>query len=163
MRLISRMVLIAMVVGTATSVAATGRITILLLASGTACWSVVSLVQLCTGVLLVRGATVPLRRGLERYFGAHGPWSLWLLAIAGMVLLLPDPGGWIVPLALTFVVPLVFTFRRLDALCRLELGFSAAVARRRTLLHQGVTLLCLLAYGEYAGRFFPRFIDTVGW
>jgi hypothetical protein len=161
MRLVSRLVLVALVIGTATSVAATGRITLLLLASGAACWSVVPLVQLCTGALLVRGSAVPTGQALEQYFETHRPWSLWLLAVAGMVLLLPNPGSWIALMALTFVVPLALTFRRLNALCRFELGFSAVVARRRTLLHQAVTITCLLAYGEYAGRLLPRFIDTV--
>jgi hypothetical protein len=155
------MALVALVLGTATSVAATGRITVGLLASGTVCWSAVPLLQLCTGVLLVRGARLPPTSGLERYFQTHRPWSLWLLGFAGMVLLLPDPGRWLVPMASTFVVPLVLTFRRLAALCRVEFGFSAAVARRRTLVHQVVTVACLAAYGEYAGRLLPRFIDTV--
>ena len=156
------MALVALVIGTATSVAATGRITVLLLASGAVCWSVVPLVQLCTGVLLVRGCRVPLPQALNRYFQTHRAWSLWLLAVALILLLLPNPGGWIIPLAATFVVPMALTVRRLTALCRLELGFSAAVARRRTLLHQSVTVASLLAYGEYAARLMPRLIDSAG-
>jgi hypothetical protein len=161
MRLVSRMVLVAIIVGTATSVAATGRITVLLLLSGAVCWSVVPLVQLCTGVMLVRGSGLSTGWALERYFQTHAPWSLWLLGVAGMLVLLPNPVMWIVPLATTFVFPLALTVRKLYALCRGELGFSAAVAWRRTLFHQAVTVLCLVAYGEYAGRFFPRLIDTV--
>ena len=159
MRLASRMVLVAVILGTATSVASTGRITVMLLLSGAACWSVVPLIQLCTGVLLVRGSSRSIGRALERYFQTHAPWSLWLLGVAGMLVLLPNPVLWIVPLTATFVFPLALTVRKLYALCRGELGFSAAVARRRTLLHQAVTVGCLAAYGEYAGRLLVRFMD----
>lgn len=160
MRLVSRMVLVAIVVGAATSVASTGRITVLLLLSGVACWSVVPLVQLGTGLLLVRGSRVSMLRALERYFQTHAAWSLWLLGVAGIVVLLPNPVEWIVPLALTFIFPLALTVRQLYTFCRGELGFSTAVARRRTLVHQAATVGCLAAYLEYAGRLLVRFIDN---
>jgi len=162
MRLVSGMALVALVIGTATSAAATGRISLGLLASGTVSWSVVPLAQLFTGVLLVRGSRLPLADALARYFETHRPWSLWLLTVAGLLLVSTNPGAWVEPLALTFVVPMALTFRRLNVLCRTQLGFDAAKARRRTILHQAVTISGLVVYGEYAGGLLPRFIDTVG-
>jgi hypothetical protein len=153
------MALIALVIGAATSIAATGRITFMLLASGTACWSFVPLVQLFTGVLLVHGSSLPRARALELYFQTHRPWSLWLLGFAALVLVLPNPGGWILFLAATFIIPMLLTHRRLKAVCRTELGFSPAIARRRLMVYQAVTAASLVAYGEYASRLLPRFID----
>ena len=158
MRLVARMALIALVIGTATSTVATGRVSVSLLASTTVCWSLVPVIQLFTGLLLVRGSSLPQARALDLYFGTHRPWSLWLLGFALLILVLPNPGGWVLTLAATAVVPIALTARRLTSLCRLELGFSAASARRRALLHQAVTGACCLAYGEYAGRLLPRFI-----
>ena len=116
------------------------------------------MIQLFTGMLLVRGSSLPRAHALDLYFGTHRPWSLWLLAFALLILVLPNPGGWVLTLAATAVVPIALTARRLTSLCRVELGFSAASARRRALLHQAVTLGSCLAYGEYAGRLLPRFI-----
>ena len=143
------MLLIAIVVGAATAAGATGRITWSLLVSGTLVWSFVPVVQLLTGLLLVRGAKIGRRRALESYFSTHRAWSLWLLAVAATLLLLPNPTVSILYVAATFLIPAIVNVRLLLACCRRDLGFSPPVARRRVLIHQLVTAMVLLAYGAY--------------
>ena len=150
------MLLIAIVVGASTAAGATGRITWSLLASGTLVWSFVPVVQLLTGLMLVRGATIDRRRALESYFSTHRPWSLWLLAVAATLLILPNPGVSILYLAATFVIPAVLNIRLLLACCRRDLGLSPSVARSRVLVHQLVTAVVLVVYGAYAIAFVDR-------
>ena len=149
------MLLVAIVVGAATAAGATGRITWSLLVSGTLVWSVVPIVQLLTGLLLVRGTAVSRRRALERYFSAHRPWSLWLLAAAASLLVVPNPVS-ILYIAATFVIPAVLNIRLLLACCRDDLGLSPSVARNRVLVHQLVTAVVLVVYGAYAIAFIDR-------
>ena len=157
------MALIALVIGSAMAVAATGRLTLSLAASTTLVWSWVPLVQLLTGLLLVRGADIGVARALEGYFQTHRPWSLWLLACAVAIALLPNPGGALLLLAATFVVPLVVTVRMLKVFCRRELGLGAAQTRRRVALHQAVTWTVVLVYGGYAIALIPRVSGRLGW
>lgn len=150
------MLLVAIVVGAATAAGATGRITWSLLVSGTLVWSVVPIVQLFTGLLLVRGTKVSRRRALESYFSAHQPWSLWLLGVAAALLAVPNQGGSILYLAATFVIPAVVNIRLLLACCRRDLGLSRSAARSRVLVHQLVTAVVLVVYGAYAIAFIDR-------
>jgi hypothetical protein len=155
------MALIALVVGITTSVAATGRTTLTLVASGAVCWSFVPVVQLFTGVLFVRGARIPRAQALERYFELHRPWSLWLLGCALFLLLLPSQGDWILPIAASGFVPLILTIRALVRTGQSHLGFTAAIARRRAIVHQLATWAVGLAYAEYAGRVLSRFLEAL--
>ena len=150
------MLLVAIVVGAATAAGATGRITWSLLVSGTLVWSFVPIVQLLTGLLMVRGTNVSRRRALDSYFSAHRPWSLWLLGVAAVLLVAPNPGVSVLYVAATFVVPAVVNIRLLLACCRRDLGFSPSVARSRVLVHQLVTALVLAVYGAYAIAFIAR-------
>ena len=161
MRLAARLALIALIIGTATSAAATGRITLSLLASQTISWSFVVAVQLLTGLLLVRSATTPRIRALELYFDTHHFWSLWLLLFALLVLLLPNPGGSMFLLLATGAIPMALTARALISLARTHLGFTTAMARRRVLVHHAVTVALALIYGEYAGGILRRLVDIV--
>ena len=156
------MVLIATVVGTATAVAATGRITLSLALSGALMWSAVAAVQLLTGVLLVRGAPIRINGALERYLRTHRAWSIWLLVCAAALILAPNPLSVVLYVAATFVIPAALTVWMLVAFCRRELGFSRRTAIQRVLLHQVVTAFVLLAYGNYAGALIGRVLGRVG-
>ncbi|HXG55070.1 MAG TPA: hypothetical protein VNJ03_06790 [Vicinamibacterales bacterium] len=159
MHLVSRMALIALVIGASTAVVGTGRLTWSLVVSGTLLWSVVPLLQLLSGVLLIRRAD---RQALDGYFSTHRSWSMWLLAGAAAVLVLPDPGGALMFLAATAVVPIILTARALAAFCRDSLGLSRASARRRVGLHQVVTYAVVLAYADFAVALMPRILALVG-
>jgi hypothetical protein len=160
-KIAARMGLIALVIGTATAVAATGRLTLSLVVSGTLVWSFVPVFQLFTGLLLVTGANIGAARALEGYFRTHRAWSLWLLTCA-VVTLLPAHSVWLVMvLAGSFLVPLVLTARALLAFCREDLGFSPDVSRRRVTLHQGATYVGVLLYLNFAVGLGPRLLKML--
>ena len=155
------MLLTAMVIGTATAVAGTGRVTLSLVASGTFVWAFVPVLQLLTGLLLVRGTPIGTMRGLEGYFARHHSWSLWLLTVAAAVLLLPHWTYSSLAILASSLVPAYIGARRLAAFCRDDLGFSAATSRRRLLLHQSLTYLFLLLYVDYATELAERVLWSV--
>ena len=156
MRVASRMFLIAIVIGTTTAIASTGRLTLSLLVSGTLCWSFVPILQLMTGLILVRGARVPRGRALELYFDTHRPWSLWLVSAAMLILLLADPGGWLIPILATATAPAMISGRAVFVLLTRSLGFSVSQARHRAALHYAITLAIVLIYAEYASALLRR-------
>lgn len=155
------MVLIALVIATAASVAATGRLTLPLLLSGIACWSFVPGLHLLTGLLLLRGSGVERLPAIERYFATHRYWSLWLLAASAALLLLPNPGGALTYVIATALVPAILTVRALTRFAREVLGYTPPRARRRVGLHQAVTLLLLVIYVDLSVALWPRIVGTL--
>ena len=78
---VSRPLLTALVMGTASAFAATGHVTLGLVASGLVCWSFVPLLQIATAVAIMGprlSRPVPLARRLELWFMGHAPWTLWI-------------------------------------------------------------------------------------
>lgn len=159
MHLLSRMALIALVIGASTAVVGTGRLSPSLVVSGTLLGSVVPVLQVLSGLLLIRRADW---RTLDGYFSTHRSWSMWLLTFAVAVLLLPDPGGAVVYLAATAAVPMILTAKALAAFCRDSLGLGRTAARRRVALHQVVTYAAVLAYTDFAVALMPRILAMVG-
>lgn len=158
--LLARMALTPVVIGTAASVMGTGRVTMSLVASTALCWSFVPVLQLLTGLLLVRGAAAK-GSALARYFATDRYWSSWMLALAAVVLLMPNPGGVVLYLLGTAVVPLLLTARALVWLRRDLSGDSRAAARTIVVLHQTITILLILAYAMWAGALWPRIVRTL--
>ena len=156
------MLLIAVVIGSTTAIAATGRVTLLLVLSGTLVWSVVPIVQLFTGLLLVRGTGSGLASALDGYFRTHRAWSLWLVVCATAIILLPNPISKVLLVGATFVVPAVVTVVLLLRYCRRELGLNRPAAVRRVLLHQTVTAAVILAYAKYASALLIQIAGRVG-
>ncbi|MEO6213494.1 MAG: hypothetical protein ABIP65_07680 [Vicinamibacterales bacterium] len=157
-----RMALVTMVLATSMSVAATGRVTVALLVSGVLCWSFIPALQLASGLLFLRGSRVDRGRALDGYFATHRFWSLWLLAMASFVLLLPQPGRSTLPLALTGVVPAALTIRGLMRFSRDALGDSSATAWRRVARHQAATFIVLVIYVELSVALWPRILGVFG-
>jgi hypothetical protein len=155
------MIFIAIIIGTTTAIASTGRLTLSLLVSGTVCWSFVPVLQLMTGLILVRGGRVSRAKALALYFDTHRPWSLWLISAAMLLLLLADPGGWLIPILATAIAPAIVSGRAVTALLTQKLGFSVPQARRRAALHYTLTLAIVLIYAEYAGALIRRFVGSV--
>ena len=154
-KLLGRMALVALVIGTSVTVSATERVTAGLVLAGILGWSFVPALQLLTGLLLVRGARPPVRL-LDRYFAMHWPWSLWILSAQATLLMVPivrSAGWWV---AITTVVPILWTVRLLFAFCRRELGLERLHAWRRVLVHQTATYLLVLAYVTFAVALWPR-------
>ena len=160
MILVARMALVALVIGTSVSVAATERVTFSLVAGGFIGWAFVPVLQLLTGLLLVQGRPGKRIFQLERYFATHWPWSLWILVFNGAVLLLPTrvTGLW---LTATAVVPMLWTMWLLGEFCRQDLALDPRHARRRVLLHQAVTYLLVFGYVSLAVALWPRIVGLV--
>ena len=152
------MVLIAAVIGTSVTVTATERVDAWLVLAGLLGWSFVPLLQLVTGLVLVRGSRVPLAGALEQYFATHWPWSLAILAAHAALLMIPWFRGhafWLLGLA----VPAAFlTIRLLRAFCGGTLRMPPRQARRRVAEHQLLTLLIMLLYVQLATALWPRIL-----
>jgi hypothetical protein len=141
-------------------VAATERVTASRVVSGARGWSVVPLLQLLTGLILIRGAREERLRQLERYFALHWPWSLWILADHAALLLLPTRalGTW---LALTGIVPMAVTARLLLQFTRTHVTRDHRAAIRRVVLHQALTYSIFLAYAAVAVALWTRVLKVI--
>ena len=153
------MALVALVIGTSVAAAATERLTLGLVLISTLAWAFVPVIQLGTGLWLVRAAPVGHRRPvLERYFDTHSFWSLWILAVHAIFLMWPAARGQallFLPLAL---VPAALTARALVRLCGEALDLPASTARRRVAVHQALTYLVVAAYASWASAYLPRVV-----
>jgi hypothetical protein len=154
----SHVALIAIVMGTATAVAGAGRLDASLVASTTLVWSFVPLIQLLTGIVIVTGRTTSKALALERYLMTHRAWSLWMLALAASVLLVPNGALAVSRLALTFVVPLAVTALALMRLRRELYGDARGAAWLRVAVHQGLTLGIIAIYVHWATALSPRLV-----
>ena len=157
MRLLGHMALVALIIGTSVSAAATERVTIAQVLTSTVAWAFVPVIQLATGVWLVRHAGAGRRVGaLERYFATHRPWSIFILSVHGVLL------GWtpsrayalfFLPLA---AIPIAMTVTALNRICRDTLGMPPAGARRAVGIHQAMTYIVVAAYAAWASAYLPR-------
>jgi len=159
---LARMALSTLVLATAMSIAATGRLTIALLLSGLACWWFLPALQLVTGLVMIRGGGVERGSALTGYFATHRPWSLWLLVMSAAVVLLPNPGAATYPLALTSVVPAALTIRELLRFSREQLGDTRRRAWQRVAVHQAMTFVVLIAYMDLSVALWPRILAVLG-
>jgi hypothetical protein len=155
-----RVAIPAIVAGIATAIMATDRITWSLALSGTACWILLSIVQLLTAATLVlpHPRRVNLPRAVDLFFLGHGAWSLWLLASAALVFVSPIavPAYLIV---FSAVVPLLLTAILTFAYCRRVLGLGRRPAAVRTLVHQSLTAVFILLYVGWAVQLWPRILS----
>jgi hypothetical protein len=161
--IIGYMALTALVIGTAAGVLGTGRVTIPLVLSTTWVWSWVPVVQLMTGLLVAGGRGATRRVALARYFATGRYWSTWILCIAVILLLLPDPQLWMWRdyLLLTFLLPATLTARSLRRMRRELFGDSPAAARWRVAAHQLITYSIVVLYIAWAVALWPR-LATAG-
>jgi len=153
---------VALVLATAMSIAATGRLTIALLFWGFLCFSFVPLLQFGTGLLMIQGSRFDSRRALDGYFATYRPWSLWMLVMAAIVILLPNPGAFTYTLAITALVPAVMTIRSLLRFSRVTLGDSSGRAWWRVARHQAATFVVLLVYLDLSVALWPRLLAVLG-
>ena len=160
-RIASRILLIALVVGTSSAVAATERVTAALVLAGALGWSFVPGLQLLTGLLLVGATRRDRLTALERYFDMHWPWSLWILGASMALLMLPVTRTFGVWIAMTAAVPLIWTVGLLIGYCRDVLQMPPAQARRRVALHQIATYAIMLAYINAAVALWPRIVGLL--
>jgi|SRR5688572_22100775 len=161
MSVVGQMALTAVVIGTATAVLGTGRVTVPLIAGTTFIWIWIPLVQLLTGLLFVRDARVPLVEALTRYFETGRYWSCWLLLFTVVLLLGPRPFAIFDCAVATAVIPVLLTTRALMRVARDVCGATDRSARRRVLLHQAITHTVLVCYFGWAVALGPRIVALV--
>jgi hypothetical protein len=157
-KVVGRMALVALVIGTSVTVSATERVTLPLVVAGTIGWSFVPLLQLLTGLVLIRGADRERTKSLDRYFTTHWPWSLWILAVHAVFLMTPAARSIGLGLAVTAAVPIIWTVKLLLGFCRSELGMDRGQSRRRVALHQALTYLLVVGYVSFAVALWPRIV-----
>ena len=160
MTLIRQMILTAFVLGTATAVLGTGRVTIPLIVSTTVVWTWVPIVQLLTGLMLVRGAA-DRSSALASYFSTGRYWSLWILTFAAVMLLTPAVWSVFFSAIATCIVPILLTARSLIAWRQQVFGDTRAAAKRRVLLHQAITHTVIVLYVTWAIALWPRLMPVV--
>jgi hypothetical protein len=142
LRALSGPALVAAVLGAALSVMCTGIITPRLWLGTAMCWIFVPALQALTALVFLRTRRLPLPAFLDVLFRTHRPWTLWYIAVAGLLLLWPQvPPFWF---EVTALVPLVLTFRLLVALCVDVLGVDRQAAIRRVAAHQVATVLLIV-------------------
>jgi hypothetical protein len=156
------MVLVALVIGASVSAAATERVTLSLILTSTLAWSFVPLLQLATGLWLVRSAGAGRRvRALERYFETHRPWSLFVLAFHALLLGWPPSRGYAPFLAPLAIIPAGVTMLSLMRMCREVLGMTPRRATLAVMVHQAMTYLLVGLYAGWASAYFPRIVGVL--
>ena len=157
---VRRPLTVALVLGLATAMSATGRVTPALLLSTTACWSFVVVIQAAIALTLVASParrTVGLARAIDLYFAGHAPWSLWMLAVAAWA---PSPiGRPVTPVLIAAAVPLVLTPRILSAYFREVLEMDPRDAVARAAAQQTMTWVTLVVLFGTAVALTPRVLQ----
>ena len=150
--------LIAAIAGTATAVAATGRVTWRLAVSGAICCSFVALLQVAIALLVISPSAPRPRwlRATDLFFRAHAAWSLWLIGVAAVVA--AAAAGTRVMLY-TACVPLAWTAVMVYAFFRHVLELPPRRAAMRTAIHQALTLLAIVLYVGWAMQLWPRILS----
>ncbi|HEX6739114.1 MAG TPA: hypothetical protein VF310_12620 [Vicinamibacteria bacterium] len=157
--LLRRPLALAGLIGAFVSLTTTGSLTLRLWPSAALCWSLVPAVQLLGGAALValgRRRPLPLSSALDLFFTAHGPWSLWILAVgAAATFTLPLGAAALSdnrPVLATAAVPLVWTIVILAGFCRSVLGLGRAQALLGTALYQLALWGLAIAYVLWTTR-----------
>jgi hypothetical protein len=156
-----RPLLVCLVIGVSVAISATGHITPRLVLSTTMTWSYVVVLQLAIALPLVV-PRAPRRvggaRALDLFFAGHAPWSLFALAVAGLMPApLGGPSRGIVVGA--GALALALTARIVVAFFREVLDMSQRDAWRMTAVHQGITWTVLVAVNWLHSAFTPRLIE----
>jgi hypothetical protein len=159
--ILGRMLLVAAVVGVSVTVTATEHVDVWLVISGTAGWSFVPVLQLGTGLVLIRGARLPLTSALDRYFATGWPWSLWILTAHTALLLIPWLRGYSFGLLATVAIPIWLTFRLLVDVCQRDLGMPRRAAMRRVTEHQALTYTLIVLYVQISVALWPRIVGVL--
>ena len=164
LRALERPALVAVIVGTAVTLASARRVSIGLVLTGIVCWSFVPIVQFVIGAFVIgraHGRPMSLPRCLELLFIGQLPWSLWMLVMLGLETFTPLPLGLPVQV-LGLLVPGVWTTMIVFAFCRTALGCSPGRSRLFTVAHQAITWTVFFAYLFLVSGIYARFLRIVG-
>ena len=137
LRALERLAFVAILIGTAVTLASARRLPPGLVLMGILCWSFVPITQWLIGLVVIGrapGRPLSVPRCLELLFAGHLPWSLWMLVFIGFDTFTPVPIPLVIQV-LSLLVPAVWTTIILSAFCRIVLGCTPARAH---------LLICLL-------------------
>jgi hypothetical protein len=118
------------------SIAATHQVTVDLLLTTAAIWGAVVLIQLAVGAAVIVSSptrSVGFAHAIDLWFAGHLPYSLWILALP-MLTVVPAATPHEI-MAMSIVVPLVWTTFIVTAFCRVVLGLPPSAARWRAAMH----------------------------
>jgi hypothetical protein len=148
------------IAGVTTGLSATGRVSWSLVLSGIVCWSFLAAIQSLTAAMLIgrQGRPIGYWRAFELFFLGHAAWSLWLIAAAAYLLAAPELVRREDLLISTAIVPLSWTAVLIFAYCREILRLEVRRAVLRTAVHQGLTILVIVAYVAWAIQLWPRLL-----
>jgi len=160
---LGRPLLVAIILGCAMAISATGRITIGLALSTILCWSFVPALQMLTGAwMLTRGTGDPKTAAqMDLWFMGHAPWSLWILVSAAMFTWSGETTRleWFV--VASALIPAVWTGIITRAFCRIVQQAPMRSAVRRAIAHQIVTVALVVAYLFAVARPWARILEMV--
>lgn len=149
----------AIFAGIVTVSLATARVSWTLAASGVLCWSFVAVLQLLIASAVIRPWTpeVDAPRAFALYVLGHAAWSLWMLATAAFLFLVPGVG--LDAMLPTAVLPAAWTAVLVYGFCREVLRLDARRAAWRAALHQALTTFAIVAYIAWAIQLWPRILS----
>jgi hypothetical protein len=156
----------AIAIGTAASILATERVTLTLVLTTTLCWSFIVVVQLFAGLVLIarsRSSIVARAPALDLLFMGHGPWSLWLLAVAAWTAWFPRPESRELIVLGSAIVPWVWTVTILFSFCTIVMRASRREAIVGILLHQFIVWTVAVMYVDFAVALRPRILGNLPW
>ena len=140
---LARPALVALVLAGFVTLANAGQLLPTLLLGSFVAWSWVPALQmaLATGLILAtRRKTVPLSSAIDLFFLGHAPWSLFLLALTGLMMArLPDGAGGLAyarPLLVGALLPIGWTCLLIFAFCRTVLALPVRSALVWTFLYE---------------------------
>jgi len=156
-----RPLVVGVTIGTAASISSTAHVSLGLVASVTACWAFLVVIQVLAAWMLipsdVRGE-MGTARALDLLFSGHAPWSLWLLTAAVWSLILPishRDTRWLLG---SMTIPIVWNAFIVFAFFRNALSLPHDVALRRTVAHQALSVGTTLGILLSAVAIWPRIV-----
>jgi len=164
LRALERLAFVAILIGTAVTLASARRLPPGLVLMGILCWSFVPITQWLIGLVVIGrapGRPLSVPRCLELLFAGHLPWSLWMLVLIGFDTFTPVPIPQVIQV-LSLLVPAVWTTIILSAFCRIVLGCTPARAHILLIAHQAMTWMAFFVYVVLVSGLGPRVLAFVG-
>ena len=167
---LGRPALVALVIGAFVTLTNAGQLLPTLLLGTTIAWVWVPALQLALITPFIafgrRRRRAPLSSAVDLFFVGHGPWSLWLMAVAALMMgRLPNglsSTNDLIPLLLSALVPILWTSIIVFAFFRVVLAFPIWLALLATALYEAMIWGTAYLYvGAVTFRFRP-FSDFAG-
>jgi hypothetical protein len=159
-----------LVIGAFVSLTAAGRLVPAQVVLTMAFWAFAPLLQIAALAIAVRAARagVPLPRAVALYFAGHGPWLLFLLALAGVCLLSPSVYATMMALLSSGALPaLLLATAAWSAVLtwasfRAGMGLSRGRAALATAVFYGVYVGAIVGYYLATNQIQPQLAAAAG-